>query len=290
MTAMESVKVQVEADRRMSQLNRLRWAVRAALGLGVTVSIAANVLHARPNPVSQAIAGWPPIALLLTVELISRIPVAGRTRATVRVLATAIIAGIAAWVSYWHMAGVAARYGETTTSAHLLPLSVDGLVVVASICLVELSARMQTTSRPTSPGSNDACRCASLAAPGAPATTGSSIPAEPARPAAKPDRITAAAKPSRQGRAATLAAPSASVASDAAYTPTTDEDRSMYEAWLLATRTGRRISGAELARAAGRTGDSTGVGRRAARRYREAHEVSASAEHASVTTPLSVVE
>ena len=40
------------------------------------------------------------------------------------------IAGIAAWVSYWHMAGVAARYGETGASPYLLPLSVDGLIVV----------------------------------------------------------------------------------------------------------------------------------------------------------------
>jgi Protein of unknown function (DUF2637) len=127
-----------------SQLRHVRWAVRATLTLGVAASVSANILHAEPNPISQTIAAWPPLALLLTVELISRVPVLHRTLALARFGATAAIAGIAAWVSYWHMAGVAARYGETGASAYLLPLSVDGLIIVASICLVELGGRIRT--------------------------------------------------------------------------------------------------------------------------------------------------
>jgi hypothetical protein len=129
-----------------TQWTRLRWAVRLTPILGVAASVAANILHARTNPVSQAIAAWPPVALLLTVELISRVPVHRSSLAVVRILATATIAAIAAWVSYWHMAGVAARYGETGASAYLLPLSVDGLVIAASISLVELSSRNHTTT------------------------------------------------------------------------------------------------------------------------------------------------
>ena len=60
-----------------------------------------------------------------------------------------MISGIAAWVSYWHMAGVAARYGETDASPYLLPVSVDGLIVVASICLVELSGRIRDAETAT---------------------------------------------------------------------------------------------------------------------------------------------
>jgi Protein of unknown function (DUF2637) len=127
----------------LPQLRRIRWAVRAALTLGVAASVAANVLHALPNPISQAIAAWPPLALLLTVELTSRIPMYRRSLAGCRVFATIAIAGIAAWVSYWHMASVAARYGETHTSAYLLPISVDGLIVVASVSLVELAGRIR---------------------------------------------------------------------------------------------------------------------------------------------------
>ena len=90
----------------LPQLRRVRWAVRATLVLGVAASVVANVLHALDNPISQAIAAWPPLALLLTVELISRVPVHRRSLAFCRLFATATIAGIAAWVSYWHMAGV----------------------------------------------------------------------------------------------------------------------------------------------------------------------------------------
>ncbi|MDW5323769.1 DUF2637 domain-containing protein [Plantactinospora sp. KLBMP9567] len=134
----------------LPQLRRVRWAVRATLALGVAASVVANILHARDNPISQAIAAWPPLALLLTVELISRVPVHRRSLAFARMAATATIAGIAAWVSYWHMVGVAARYGETGASPYLLPLSVDGLIVVASICLVELGGRISAAQAATS--------------------------------------------------------------------------------------------------------------------------------------------
>lgn len=136
---------------RLPQLRRLRWAVRATLALGVAASVTANILHAQPNPISQAIAAWPPLALLLTVELISRVPVHRRGLAFARLAATATIAGIAAWVSYWHMAGVAGRYGETGASPYLLPLSVDGLIVVASVCLVELAGRINAAETANEP-------------------------------------------------------------------------------------------------------------------------------------------
>jgi hypothetical protein len=134
-----------------SQLHRVRWGVRAALLLGVTTSVAANVLHAEPNPISQAIAAWPPLALLLTVELISRVPVHRRALAAVRLAATAFIASIAAYVSYNHMVGVAFRYGEQGAAPYLIPLSVDGLVVVASVCLVELAGRLRSVAEDAVP-------------------------------------------------------------------------------------------------------------------------------------------
>ncbi|MFB9361791.1 DUF2637 domain-containing protein [Actinoplanes nipponensis] len=143
--------------------------MRSTLVLGVAASVVANVLHALDNPISQAIAAWPPLALLLTVELISRVPVHRRSLAFARLLATATIAGIAAWVSYWHMVGVAARYGETGASPYLLPLSVDGLIVVASICLVELAGRITALENE--------------AAEGAPARAAEATPATTVAPA-----------------------------------------------------------------------------------------------------------
>ncbi|MET8149922.1 DUF2637 domain-containing protein [Actinoplanes sp. NPDC049668] len=156
----------------LPQLRRVRWAVRATLVLGVAASVVANILHAQDNPISQAIAAWPPLALLLTVELISRVPVHRRSLAFARLLATATIAGIAAWVSYWHMAGVAARYGETGASPYLLPLSVDGLIVVASICLVELGGRISSLENATTKAAPALTPVPAIAATGGPAGAG----------------------------------------------------------------------------------------------------------------------
>ncbi|WP_238450969.1 DUF2637 domain-containing protein [Micromonospora sp. 4G55] len=136
------------ADDAAVHLRRLRWAVRAALTLGVAASVAANVLHARPNPISQVIAAWPPLALLLTVELISRVPHHRRSLGVIRIAATAVIAAIATWVSYSHLVGVAARYGETEAgAAYLLPISVDG----SSSSPASASSRSPPRSAPPPP-------------------------------------------------------------------------------------------------------------------------------------------
>jgi hypothetical protein len=132
----------------IKRLRRVGWGVRGVFALGITASLAGNVLHAADNPISKAISAWSPLALLLAVELISRIPARRGWMTVARLGATAVIAGIAAWVSYWHMAGVAARYGETGASPYLLPFSVDGLIVVASISLVEIGGRLRAFNEP----------------------------------------------------------------------------------------------------------------------------------------------
>jgi Protein of unknown function (DUF2637) len=131
---------------RLRQLIRIRWAVRGVLTIGVAVSLAANILHADADPISKAISAWPPIALLLAIELISRVPLSNRRLASIRIAATTAIAGIAAWISYGHMTAVAAHYGERGGTPYLLPLSVDGLVAAASVSLVELASRIRIDS------------------------------------------------------------------------------------------------------------------------------------------------
>jgi hypothetical protein len=135
------------------QVVRIRWAVRGVMVLGVAASMGANILHAESQPIARVIAAWPPLALLLTVEVIGRVPVHRRVSAVVRIVATTGIALIAVWVSYWHMVAVAIRYGESGAGPYLLPLSVDGMVVVASISLVELSGRLRAlkTVEPSEP-------------------------------------------------------------------------------------------------------------------------------------------
>lgn len=198
------------------RLHRLRWAVRVVLALGVAASVIANILHAVDNPISQTIAAWPPVALLLTVELISRVPVHGRALAAVRIIATTAIAGIAAWASYWHMVGVAARYGETGATAYLLPLSVDGLIVVASICLVELSGQLNATTtvdpaadpldEPLDDLTDEPWPDPWLRAVPAQPEPIRELPAEPAREPVRPSRVSRSTTPLSPGAKRVIAA------------------------------------------------------------------------------------
>ncbi|WP_239394731.1 DUF2637 domain-containing protein, partial [Frankia sp. CiP3] len=129
--------------------DRLRTAVRGVLILGMAASVVANILHAQPTLVARAIGAWSPLALLLTIELVARVPVVRPRLAWPRRAATTAIAGIAGWVSYWHTVAVCERFGESPASAHLIPFSVDGLIVVASVCLVEIGTTPVTAGHTT---------------------------------------------------------------------------------------------------------------------------------------------
>jgi hypothetical protein len=48
--------------------------------------------------------------------------------------------GVAAWQSYWHIVEVAAKYGETE-SAYAIPLSLDGLLLLAQRHLTHARSR-----------------------------------------------------------------------------------------------------------------------------------------------------
>ncbi|MFR9781079.1 DUF2637 domain-containing protein, partial [Micromonospora sp. MS34] len=121
--------------------SRGAWvSVWLAFGAGIAASLAANIAHAGAGAGAKAVAGWAPLALLLCSEVMTRVP-APRSRLlnVVRLGGTVIVAGVAALASYRHMKGLALEYGEDWLTASTLPLSVDGLVVVASIGLVVLS-------------------------------------------------------------------------------------------------------------------------------------------------------
>ena len=56
---------------------------------------------------------------------------------TARNTSAAVVAGIAGYASYWHQVAVASWAGERAEIAHIIPLSVDGMLVVASIVMVD---------------------------------------------------------------------------------------------------------------------------------------------------------
>lgn len=51
----------------------VRWSARVAFLAGVTASVAANITAAQPTFGARIVAAWPAIALLLVVEMLSRV-------------------------------------------------------------------------------------------------------------------------------------------------------------------------------------------------------------------------
>jgi hypothetical protein len=104
--------------------------------------VAANVAHARPEIGPRLASAFAPVALLLTVEIMSRVPwPTGRMWALSRWAGTGAVAVVAAVTSYRHMSGLLVSYGEDRLTALIQPVCVDGLMVVASLALLALGAQ-----------------------------------------------------------------------------------------------------------------------------------------------------
>jgi len=127
---------------RLAKLIKDRRMVRAAVVVGVTASLAANALGA-DSVADAAIAAWPPLALLWVLEILTRIPVGSRWSTVGRIAATLGVAIAAGWLSYFHMAATASAHGEHGINAYVWPISVDGLMTVSAIALVEIGARIR---------------------------------------------------------------------------------------------------------------------------------------------------
>lgn len=133
------------------------WAY-GGLALGLVVSECANVAHSYVPPTGAA-HGWQPapgavagslfwpLALFVAIEILARVewPDGARWKA-LRLGGLVPVAAVAAFVSYRHMAGLLAHYGEDAWTAHLGPLAVDGLMVMATAALLAT-----TGTRPARP-------------------------------------------------------------------------------------------------------------------------------------------
>ena len=108
----------------------------AVLWIAGAVSVACNVLSAEPTAVGRTVAAWPPVALLLVVEVLARSPLPHGRSKWATITGAGSVAVVAAVASFHHMHSVALSVGESPLVAWLFPLSVDGLAVVTSVALV----------------------------------------------------------------------------------------------------------------------------------------------------------
>ncbi|MDG6107665.1 DUF2637 domain-containing protein [Dactylosporangium aurantiacum] len=131
-------------DDELRRLRLIQWTLRGALALALVVSMAANILAAAPDPVARSIAAWSPLALYTAIEVMTRVPVRNRLLGAIRIVATVAIAVIAGVTSYLHMVGVGQRYGESWQVVYLLPISVDGLVTVLTLSLLDIASQVRS--------------------------------------------------------------------------------------------------------------------------------------------------
>lgn len=118
---------------------------------GSVMSVAANVLHTwlpaarmppgwSPGIASQIGAAVWPIGLLLSVEVLSRVPwPAGWQWNLARYGGTGIVALGSAVISYGHVRDVLFAWGYGELAAHVGPLVLDGLMVISGFALLAMN-------------------------------------------------------------------------------------------------------------------------------------------------------
>ncbi len=111
--------------------------------LGIVVSVLGNIAHATSDawtPAEVIGSGFWPLALMLSVEILTRVRwVSGKAWTLARFAGLVLVAVVAFVLSYRHLAGLMTGWGEDTLNAHLGPLAVDGLMLLAATALLSIS-------------------------------------------------------------------------------------------------------------------------------------------------------
>lgn len=127
----------------LKQLRRLRILVFITVLLGIGASIAMNVLHAPDNPAARLVAAGPPLAVFFALELIARIPSSSKGLSAFRVVGAVVVALGAASISYAQQMAAVRGLGFAMWESYIWPLIIDGLMVVASVSLVEVVRKIR---------------------------------------------------------------------------------------------------------------------------------------------------
>jgi hypothetical protein len=112
---------------------------------GIVASVAANVGHELAGGGGAgavlASAFWP-VALLLAVETLVRVSwPTGRWFWLARYGGLTSVAAVAAAVSFTHMSGLLASWGEPWVAVHAGPVAVDGLMTMAAAALLGIGRK-----------------------------------------------------------------------------------------------------------------------------------------------------
>jgi hypothetical protein len=205
------------------------WAYIGA-ALGGTVSIAANVAHSyvppagapatwTPQPGAVVGAIFWPVALFVVTEILARVVwPSGKGWMVVRFGGLLPVALVAALVSYKHLAGLLRFYGEDAVTAHLGPLAVDGLMVMATGALLATARRTAVVAEDIAAATSPVPAAAEATAPEAPVVPVAVVEPAPVPAVKKTSAKRVTPRPASAEKVARAAAklPGASVAEIAA--------------------------------------------------------------------------
>ncbi len=146
----------------LKHYRRLRWFVSVVVVIGIAVSVTLNVMHAPDNLGAKLVGGFPPIAVFLCIELISRIPATSKALAIGRILGSTVVALIGVAVSYTQQMDFIRHLGFSGWHAVLFPSCIDGVMMVATLSLVEVARKIRALETVTVPAVS-ATRVAAIA-------------------------------------------------------------------------------------------------------------------------------
>lgn len=135
----------------LTQLKRLRWLVLVAVLAGIGSSVAMNVLHAPNNLPARFVAAIPPVAVFGCLELIARIPSSSKALTGFRIGGAIIVAAGAAAISYAQQMAAVLGLGFPQWEAVIWPTIIDGMMVVASVSLVEVVRKIRQVTASDQP-------------------------------------------------------------------------------------------------------------------------------------------
>jgi Protein of unknown function (DUF2637) len=63
------------------------------------------------------------------------------------VFAVVAVAGVAAYISYWHAVEVVTHHGERAVRGHLYPVVIDGIIVAASMVVLDAARHREAAPK-----------------------------------------------------------------------------------------------------------------------------------------------
>ena len=140
--------------KKLRTLNVMRKACQGAVIFGFVTSAGGNVLHAVEGfsgtswvtlTVAIVLAALIPAIFGIMFEIATRVIFRKEAHLIMKLIAflgAGAISGITAWNSYFHQRDAFVHFGDMT-QATLLPLAIDGLMIVGSVYLIELGFQIR---------------------------------------------------------------------------------------------------------------------------------------------------